>query len=461
MSDSKAEAEVFLPQSSLEEFRLKIRGEFIRPGDEGYETSRKVFNAMIERRPALIVRCAGTSDVVHGVNFARENGLALSVKGGGHSIAGYAVCDGGLMLDLSAMKGIRVDPNRRVANAQPGLTLGEFDWETQSFGLATPLGIVSVTGIAGLTLGGGIGWLNGRYGLACDNLISADVVTADGRLLTASDSENQDLFWAIRGGSGNFGVVASFTYTLHSVDNVLAGPIIYPFANAGEVLGSYHEIASACPDDLSTAMLFTSAPDGTLVVAGVVCWCGPVETGEDAVRPLRTFAQPMMDAVQPMPYRSLQSMFDGAFPPGRLHYWKAGFLKDLSEDAIDVLARFSAERPSPATAVGLQQIHGAAARVDRAATAFAHRDSQYDFLVLSQWEDPADTTRNIDWTKSFFEAMRPFLASGVYVNDLGQEGEERVKAAYGGNYDRLAKIKAKYDPDNVFRLNQNIVPARE
>lgn len=458
MSDSKMGAEVFLPESTLQEFRSKVRGEIIRQGDDRYETSRKVFNAMIDRRPALIVRCAGTSDIINGVHFARENGLRLSVKGGGHGVAGYAVCDGGIMLDLSSMKGIRVDPQRQLADAQPGMTLGEVDSETQVFGLATPLGIISVTGIAGLTLGGGIGWLNGRYGLACDNLVSADVVTADGQLLGANNSENQDLFWAIRGGSGNFGVVASFTYALHPMDVVLAGLIIYPFATAEKVLGRYHEIASRCPDELSTAMLFTSAPDGTLVAAVVACWCGQIDVGEHAVRPLRSIGNPLMDTVQPMPYRSLQSMLDGAFPSGRQHYWKAGFLKDLSLDAINVMAQFAAERPSPFSAAGLQQLHGVAARVSSNATAFAHRDSHYDFSILAQWDDPSDTARNVEWAKSFFEAMRPFLEHGVYVNDLGEEGEERVRAAYGSNYDRLAKIKAKYDPDNLFRMNQNIMP---
>lgn len=460
MSDRVAKGEVSLSEASLQEFRSRIRGEILQPSDERYEPSRRVFNMMIDRRPALIVRCAGTADVSQGVNFARENRLPLSVKGGGHSVAGHAVRDNGLMLDLSGMKGIRVDPRQQIAQAQAGLTLGEFDRETHAVGLATTLGIVSMTGISGLTLGGGIGWLNGRYGLACDNLISADVITADGQLLTASESENHDLFWAIRGGSGNFGVITSFTYTLHPVDVVLAGPTIYPYAEAEDVLRQYHEIASAAADEISTAALFTSAPDGSLVFAVVVCWCGPVETGENAVRPLRSLGSPLVDAVQPIPYPSLQSMFDGAFPPGRRHYWKAGFLKDLSGDAIDVMARFAAERPSPLSAAGLQQLHGAAARVSPDATAFAHRDSHYDFLILAQWDDPANTEKNVDWAKSFFEAMRPFLERGVYVNDLGQEGEERVRAAYGSNYDRLARIKAKYDPDNLFRLNQNIAPAR-
>lgn len=449
----------FLSDSLIEGLRARIRGALLTQGDGSYDVSRKVFNAMIDRHPALVVRCAAAADVMHGVNFARENGLLLSVKGGGHSVAGTAVCDGGLMLDLSGMKGIRVDPQRRIVSAQPGLTLGEFDRETQAFGLATTMGIVSVTGIAGLTLGGGIGWLNGRCGLACDNVVSADVVTADGRLRTVSDAEEDDLYWAIRGGSGNFGVVTSLTYALYPVGTVVAGPVIYPVAQARDILPHYHRIANACPDELSTAALFTSAADGSLVLAVVLCWSGPADAGMEASRPLRSLATPVADAVQPMPYVALQSMFDGAFPPGRRHYWKSGFLKDLSDEAIAVMDRFAAERPSPMSAVGLQQLHGAAARVRPDATAFPHRDSQYDFIILAQWDDPADTTANIDWAVSFFEAMRPFLTSAVYVNDLGQEGGDRVRAAYGANYDRLATIKAKYDPDNLFRMNHNVAPA--
>lgn len=459
MSGQIGEVDASVSAPLVEELRARIRGEILRPGDERYDTSRRVFNAMIDRHPALIMRCAGASDVINGVNFAREHGLPLSIKGGGHSVAGNAVCDGGLMLDLSSMKGIRVDPARRIASAQPGLMLGEFDRETQAFALATTLGIVSVTGIAGLTLGGGIGWLNGKYGLACDNVLSADIVTADGQLRTVSAAEHEDLYWAIRGGSGNFGIVTSFTYALHSVDGVLAGPVIYPVAQAREILPHYHRIASTCPDELSTAALFTSAPDGSLVVAIVVCWCGAGDAGVEAVRPLRSLATPLVDAVQPMPYVALQSMFDAAFPPGRRHYWKGGFLKKLSDEAVAVMDRFAAERPSPLSAVGLQQLHGASARVPPDATAFAHRDSQYDFIILAQWDAPADTARNIAWAQAFFDAMRPFLEGTVYVNDLGQEGNERVRAAYGANYDRLARIKAKYDPENLYQMNQNIVPA--
>ncbi len=449
-----------IEEAVAREFADSLRGEFLRPEDEGYDTARSVFNGMVDERPAMIVRCAGTSDMMRGVNFARTHGLLLSVRGGGHGVAGKAVRDGGLMLDLSPMKGIRVDSARRTAQAQPGLTLGEFDHETQTFGLATPLGVVSMTGIAGLTLGGGLGWLNGRHGLACDNLISADVATADGRLLTASERENEDLFWGIRGG-GNFGVVTSFEYRLHPVGPVLGGGLRYSAAEARDALRFYHEFASSCPDELSTAASLGLAPDGSLVAGIAVCYCGEIEEGERAVRPLRAFGSPLEDNIQPMPYTTLQSAPDAGFPFGRQHYWKSSYLKRLSDEAIEVMIRFVAEMPSPTSGVGLQQMHGAASRVDPTATAFPHRDEHYDFLILSQWANPTDSEENIRWTREFFEAMQPFFESGVYVNNLGEEGEDRVKEAYGEHYERLVALKDKYDPTNLFRLNQNVRPATQ
>jgi hypothetical protein len=447
-----------IAETDIQGFAATLRGDFIRPEDDRYDAARAVFNGMVDRRPALIVRCAGVADVMRGVEFARSHDLPLSVRGGGHSVAGKAVCDGGLMLDLSPMKGIRVDSARRTAEAQAGLTLGEFDHETQEFGLATTLGVVSVTGIAGLTLGGGLGWLNGRYGLACDNLISADVVTANGRLLTASEEENEDLFWGIRGGGGNFGVVTSFRYRLHPVGTVLGGGLSYPLSKAREILRFYHEFARECPDELSTDASLGVAPDGSGVVVVSVCYCGAPEEGERVLRPLREFGSPLADNIQPMAYTTLQSAPDAGFPPGRRHYWKSSYLKDLSDDAVEVMVRFVSEMPSLTTGVGLQQMHGAASRVDPTATAFPHRDEHYDFLILSQWADTAETERNVEWTRSFFEAMGPFFEEGVYVNNLGDEGEDRVRAAYGANFERLLAVKGKYDPTNLFRLNQNIRP---
>ena len=450
-----------LEEAVVQEFALDLRGELIRPEDDGYDATRAVFNGMIDKRPAMIVRCAGTADVIQGVNFSRTHDLLLSVHGGGHSVAGNAVSDGGLMLDLSPMKGIRVHPVRRIAQAQAGLTLGEFDHETQAFGLATTLGVVSVTGIAGLTLGGGLGWLNGKHGLACDNLLSVDVVTADGRLLTASDEENEDLFWGVRGGGGNFGVVTLLEYRLHHVGPVLGGGLRYPAAEARDFLRFYHEFASTCPDELSTAASLGHAPDGSVVVGVTVCYCGPIEAGERVLRPLRTFGSPLEDNIQPMSYQALQSAPDTGFPMGRQHYWKSSYLRYLSEEAIDVMLQFVAEMPSSISGVGLQQMHGAASRVDPAATAFPHREEHYDFLILSQWAHPSESEENIRWTRAFFEAMQPYFEGGVYVNNLGEEGEERVKEAYGAHYQQLVALKDKYDPTNLFRLNQNIRPTAQ
>jgi FAD/FMN-containing dehydrogenase len=435
-----------------------VKGPVLCVGDRAYEESRHVFNAMIERRPAAILKCSCAEDVAHGVTAAREYGIPLSIKGGGHSVAGNAVCGGGLMLDMSSMKRISVDPERHLAVAEAGLTLGEFDAATSRHGLATTLGVVSMTGIAGLTLGGGIGWLNGKHGLACDNVLSMDVVTADGRLRTVNADQHQDLFWALRGGGGNFGVVVSFTYRLHPTDMVLAGPISYPPERAADALRLYHQVASTAPDSLATSASVACGDDGQPSLSVVVCWSGPVDEGEHVLRPLREFGPPTADAVGLIPYRELQSMPDPGFPPGRLHYWKASFLADLPSEAVDTMLRFAATAPSPYTGIGMQQITGAASRIAPAATAFAHRGRHYDFLILSQWDDPADSPDNISWTRELFDAMSPHFR-GVYVNNLGEEGSDRVRDAYGINYDRLADIKAAYDPDNVFRLNQNIRPA--
>ena len=431
------------------------------PGDRGYDTARAVFNGMIDRRPLAVIRCADASDVVRGIAFARRHDLPLSVRGGGHGVAGHAVRDGAVMLDLSGMKALRVDPATRTVRAEPGLTLGEFDRATQAFGLATTLGVVSVTGIAGLTLGGGLGWLNGRYGLACDNLISADVATADGRLLRASTEENEELFWAIRGGGGNFGVVTSFEYQLHPVDLVLAGGLSYPAEVAPRVLRIYDDFAKAAPDELSTAASLGLTPAGEPTLSIAVCYCGPIDEGEQVLRPLRRFQAPVDDQIQPMPYTALQSTRDEGFPSGRRHYWKSGWLREVTDDAIETLMRYLPKMPSSASGVGLQQLHGVASRVAPSATAFPHRAEQYDFLIGSQWSDAADSDPNLQWTRALFEAMQPHLEASVYVNNLGDEGPGRVRAAYGENWPRLAAVKRTYDPDNLFRGNQNIDPSTD
>jgi FAD/FMN-containing dehydrogenase len=448
-------------EGAVREFEAGLRGGLLRPEEDGYDAARRVFNGMIDKRPALIVRCVGASDVMRGVDFAQTHDLLLAVRSGGHNVAGKAVCDGGLMLDFSLMKGIRVDPARRVARAEAGLVLGDFDRETQAFGLATPLGVVSMTGIAGLTLGGGLGWLNGKHGLACDNLLSADVVTADGTLLRADDRENADLFWGIRGGGGNFGVVTSFEYRLYPVGQVLGGGLLYSAGEARDALRFYHEFARSCPDELTTSASLGLSPDGSLVAGITVCYCGAMEEGERVLRPLREFGSPLEDTIRPMAYTALQSASDEGFPSGQQHYWKASYLKDLADEAIEVLLRFVSEMPSPSSGVGLQQMHGAASRVEPDATAFPHRDEHYDLLILSQWADPADSEANVRWARELFEAMQPFFGEGVYVNNLGEEEADRVEEAYGEHYGRLAALKDKYDPTNLFRLNQNVEPAAQ
>jgi FAD binding domain/Berberine and berberine like len=448
-----------IASSVRQELGPDLRGDVICPGDHGYDTARAVFNGMIDRRPLAVIRPADASDVVRSIAFARRYDLPLSVRGGGHSVAGNAVRDGAVMLDLSGMKAVRVDPETRTVRAEPGLTLGEFDRATQAFGLATTLGVVSVTGIAGLTLGGGLGWLNGRYGLTCDNLISADVATADGRLLKASAQTNEDLFWGIRGGGGNFGVVTSFEYHLHPVDLVLAGGLSYPLSVAPRVLRFYDDFVKAAPDELSTAASLALTPTGEPTVSIAICYCGPIDEGERVLRPLRTFQSPVEDGIQPIPYTVLQSARDEGFPSGRMHYWKSGWLRDLTDAAIETLMRFIPQMPSSESGVGLQQMHGAASRVAPSATAFPHRAEQHDFLIGSQWSDATDSDRNVEWTMTLFEAMQPHLEESVYVNNLGDEGADRVRAAYGQNHSRLAAVKRTYDPDNLFRANQNIDPS--
>jgi len=445
-----------IKQRALDDFRSTLRGDVLLPHDADYDATRRIFNAMIDKRPALIARCASAADVIACIGFARAEALEISVRGGGHNVSGKAVCEGGLMIDLARMKGCRVDPGRRIARAEAGLTLAELDRDCQAFGLATPTGIVSPTGIAGLTLGGGIGWLGGKHGLACDNLISVDIVTAAGRLLVASPTEHPDLFWAVCGGGSNLGVVTSFEYRLHEVGPVLGGGIAWPLDRAKHVLRFYDEFARACPDELSlNAGLFT-VEDGTQVVGVNVAWIGPVDVGERLLKPLRSLDSPLADGIAPMSYANLQRGGDGAFPRGRRHYWKASFLRRLEQGAIDALVEFAATRPSPYTQIGLQQMHGQAARVPPTETAFAHRHDQWDALMLSQWDDPAGDERNIRWTRELHAALQPWVEDAVYVNDLGDDELERVRSAYGANFDRLVAVKAKYDPDNFFRGNQNV-----
>jgi len=450
-------------QTAVEKFKSSLRSELLQSGDAGYDEARKVWNGMIDKRPALIARCAGVADVIHCVNFARANNLPIALRGGGHNVAGNAVCDGGLMIDLSRMKSVRVDPTQRTARAEPGLTWREFDCETQAFGLATTGGQISATGIAGLTLGGGWGYLARRYGLTCDNLLSVDVVTANGQLLTASTAENRDLFWGMRGGGGNFGVVTSFEYQLHPVGAVLAGIVAYPFQEAKEVLKLFRELTIGAPDELASGIVLISLPDGTPVVGVVVCYSGPVAEGERILKPLRTLSPPLLDQIGLIPYTAAQQLIDGFYPPGLQNYWKSSFLKEISDQAIDTMVAYCSKRPS-SMCHGLieHQLGGAVRRADREATAFAHRDVEYSFMALGVCSDSAQADKCVRWAREFWDAMQPSSTGGVYVNYLGREadeGPERIKAAYGPEkYARLVALKNKYDPSNLFRFNQNIKP---
>jgi FAD/FMN-containing dehydrogenase len=446
-------------RTAVHELAARLRGQALFPGDSRYETARRVFNAMIDRRPSLIICCETVGDVVEGVDFAREHGLRLSVKGGGHSVAGNAVCEGGLMLDLTSMKAADVDPVQRVATVQPGLTLGDLDRATQGFGLATPSGVVSMTGLSGLALGGGLGWLNGKHGLTCDNLLAAKVVTATGELIAAGAEQNQDLFWGLRGGGGNFGVVTSFTFRLHPAEEVLAGAFTYPANKARAALRLYDTFAGECPDELGANASLFRTPQGDVAVGVAVCYAGRLSQGERLLAPLRRLG-PEVDAVRPMSYLALQQAPDEGFPAGQQHYWKSGFLTELSDELIDVMLEFAARMPSHASGVGLQQLHGAAGRVAPTATAYPHRGNRYDCLILSQWPDRAESQKNIAWTHGLFGAIQPYLAAGVYVNNLGADEVERVGQAYGPNHERLVAVKTKYDPTNLFQSNHNIRPLR-
>ena len=449
-----------LREAAIGELSGALGGELLRPGLDGYDQARKVWNGLVDKRPGLIARCADADDVAHSVRFAREHELVLAVRGGGHNIAGRCVCDGGLMVDLAPMKGIEVDPVRRTVRAQPGLKLGELDRETQAFALATTMGIATDTGIAGLTLGGGYGWLAGKYGLACDNLLSIDLVTAEGELVTASEDENADLFWGVRGGGGNFGIVTSFEYKLHPVGPVLLGGIaLYPPTR--EALRFFDEFSGTCPDEVSTAGLLSTAPDGTPALAIVACHCGPVDEGEGILEPLRSFGPPLVDMIEPRSYVEMQSITDEGWPPGRLYYWKSSLIRTLGDDAIEALVEYAARKPTPLSVIYLQQLHGAASRVGAADTAFPHRFDHYNCGAMLGTQDRADTEEGTRWSRECWEAMQPFVERGNYVNDLGDEGEQRVREAYGPSFERLRALKDKYDPTNFFRLNQNIRPATE
>ncbi len=439
-------------------------GQLLSPGDAGYDDARKVHNGLIDKRPRLIARCRGPADIVDALSIAQERNLEVSVRGGGHSVAGRAVGDDVLMVDLSPMKGIHVDRKARTVRAQGGVTWGEFNRETQVHALATTGGIVSTTGIAGLTLGGGIGWLMGKHGLAVDNLLSVEIVTADGRVLVANKEEHPDLFWGLRGGGGNFGVAASFEYRLHPLEPVITGGFVaHPFDKARNVLRFYRDLKASVPDELTLNAGLSPAPDGsgTKLVSMFACHCGAPSDAEAAVGPIKNFGSPVLDEIGPMTYCQINGRLDEAYPRGALSYWKSRFLAELSDDAIDTMIECFARSPATMTGNGifLEHVHGAATRVPVEDTAFPHRDDAYSLLIQSGWMDTADTDQFIAWARESYEAMEPFMASGGYMNYLDyDEAGDPVAVAYGPNYRRLQELKTKYDPDNFFHMNQNIRP---
>jgi FAD/FMN-containing dehydrogenase len=460
-----------LPETTaFDELRASFRGDLLLPTSTGYDAARRIWNGVIDRYPSCIARCKGVADVVAAVRFARERDLLVAVRSGGHGVAGHAVCDGGLVIDLSAMKGIRVDPRARTARAQAGVLWGELDRETQLYGLATVGGIVTHTGIAGLTLGGGIGWLMRKYGATVDNLLSVDLVTADGDVVTASETVNADLFWGVRGGGGNFGVVTSFEYRLHAVGpTVLAGPIFYPLEDAPEVLRRYREFAAAAPDELTTIFnLRVAAPlpflprdvHGKPIVMIGACYAGSPQAGVDAVRPLKEFGRPIVDLLEPKPYVTLQSMFDASAPHGWHYYWRSVELPPLTDQAIDTLVAHASGLTSPKSYCIVFQLGGAMRRIGPEQTAYSQREAAHNANINAVWtEDDPEPERHITWARNFFDAMQPHATGRVYLNFLGDEGRERVRTAYGErNYERLARLKRAYDPSNLFRHNQNIQP---
>jgi len=457
-----------LDEASVSTFKTSFRGMVLVPGDAGYDSARRVYNAMIDRSPALIARCADVADVRQAVRFAREKDLVVAIRGGGHNGGGLGTCEGGLVVDLSSMKGIRVDPKEQTVRVGGGCTWGDVDHATHTFGLATPSGVISTTGVGGLTLGGGIGHLSRRYGLTIDNLLEADLVLADGRFVTASENEHQDLFWAIRGGGGNFGVVTSFVFRLHEVDTVTAGPMLWPMEQAGEVMRFYRDFILGAPTELSGFLAMMTVPPGPPFPAGLhlqkmcgIVWChsGAPGTMEEALRPVRRFRPPAFEFLGQMPYPMVQSMFDGLMPPGLQWYWKADFVTTLGEQLIDAHVAHAARLPTMLSTVHLYPIDGAVHAVGSTDTPFAFRDANWASVIVGVDPSPASKDALVSWAQAYFDATHPFGAGGAYVNFMMEEGQDRVRASYRENYTRLLAVKAQYDPDNVFRVNQNINPA--
>jgi FAD/FMN-containing dehydrogenase len=459
--DKEATMSSTLSRDSVEGLRQQFSGEVVGPDDAGYDERRAVHNGLVDKRPALIARCANTADIADAVRFARAEGLEISTRGGGHNVAGKAVTDGGIMIDLASMRGSYVDPTKRRARVQGGATWNDYNRATYQHRLATTGGVVSTTGVAGLTLGGGFGWLMGRFGMAVDNLQSVELVTADGDVLQVSAETNPDLLWGLRGGGGNFGIAASLEFDAHPVDTVLGGLVAYPLSEAMPAFAAYQDVTADDPDELTAFFVLVHAPDGSgnKIVALPVCHSGDLPTGEALVAPLRAVGPPAVDMIGPMPYPVVNTMLDAGFPKRARNYWKSAFLKELSEEVIGLLVDAFQRVPSPMTAIILERYHGAVTRVDPTETAFPHREPGFNLALAGEWMDPGEDGHNMEWVRSTFDALRPHTTDAVYVNYIAADEPERIRAAYGPNWERLVALKRRWDPDNVFHLNQNIDPS--
>jgi FAD/FMN-containing dehydrogenase len=456
-----------LNEATIAVFRTSLHGELIEPGHPGYDAARKVNNAMIDRRPRLIARCTDVADVMTAVKFGREQRLLVAIRGGGHNAGGLGVCDDGLVIDLSPMNYVRVGPKKKTVLAGGGALLRDVDHATHAFGLAVPGGVISTTGVAGLTLGGGIGYLTRRYGLTIDNLLAVEMVLADGRFVTASARENADLFWAVRGGGGNFGVVTSFLFKARPVHTDYAGPMLWPMEDAAEMMRWYRSFIAKAPDDVYGFFAFLTVPPGppfpehlhNKKMCGIVwCYTGPIKKAEKVFKPIRSFKAPALDMVGPIPHPALQSMFDALYPPGLQWYWKADFVRTLPDEAIALHLQHAAKLPTMQSTMHLYPINGAASRVKNNATPWCYRDATWAAVIVGVDPDPANKERISTWAKEYWSALHPYSAGGAYINFMMEEGEDRIRATYGKNYDRLARIKKRYDPANLFRVNQNIKP---
>jgi FAD/FMN-containing dehydrogenase len=442
----------------IQSLKSTFHGQILEPSDAGYDDARQIWNASINKRPRLIARCSGTADVIAAIEFGRTNDMLTAIRGGGHNVGGRALCDDGIVIDLSRMRAVHVNPANRTVRVQGGATLGDLDRETHLFGLAVPTGIVPKTGVAGLTLGGGVGWLLRKYGMTIDNLMACQLVTAGSKVLTVNASENEDLFWALRGGGGNFGVVTSFEFQAHPVHTVLGGLLLYPRNVAVDVIRHFRDFMQSAPDELTAYAALIHGPDGSPLVGVIVCYCGGIADGERVLKPLRSFGTPVIDGIQPLPFPAMQSLLGPSFPDGNQNYWKSTLQRDLSDDAITAIVGHANRMLSPLSAVVVECYGGAAGRVASDATAFPHRDLPWDILFIAQWTDPAETTSHRDWARSGEELLRPFSANAHLLSALDIESEAVIHTAFGPNLQRLTAIKEKYDPTNFFRVNYNIKP---